>query len=148
MGWFAEHQWQLLFLCAYLGLLSYHCWIANRGTHNIADYLIAGRGLGGWVVALSSYATFVSTNTFIGQAGKSWDVGIIWYCKALVFGLLCYLSWYLVAPRFVEQTRRYNSLTVADFLGHRFNSPTVRRITSLVIVVASGGSATFFAPLC
>ena len=137
MGWFAEHQWQLLFLCAYLGLLSYHCWIANRGTHNIADYLIAGRGLGGWVVALSSYATFVSTNTFIGQAGKSWDVGIIWYCKALVFGLLCYLSWYLVAPRFVEQTRRYNSLTVADFLGHRFNSPTVRRITSVVIVVAS-----------
>ena len=137
MGWFAEHQWQLLFLCAYLGLLSYHCWIANRGTRNLEDYLVAGRGLGGWVVALSSYATFVSTNTFIGQAGKSWDVGIIWYCKALVFGLLCYLSWYLVAPRFVQQTRRYNSLTVADFLGHRFNSRIVRRITSVVIVVAS-----------
>ena len=137
MEWFAEHQWQLLFLCVYLGLLSYHCWIANRGTRNLEDYLVAGRGLGGWVVALSSYATFVSTNTFIGQAGKSWDVGIIWYCKAIVFGLLCYLSWYLVAPRFVQQTRRYNSLTVADFLGHRFNSRTVRRITSVVIVVAS-----------
>ena len=137
MGWFAEHQWQLLFLGAYLALLSYHCWIANRGTKNLEDYLVAGRGLGGWIVALSSYATFVSTNTFIGQAGKSWDVGVIWYCKALVFGLLCYLSWYLVAPRFVQQTRQYKSLTVADFLGHKFKSRTVRQATSVVIVVAS-----------
>ncbi|MAV34044.1 MAG: hypothetical protein CMJ59_01175 [Planctomycetaceae bacterium] len=137
MDWIVDHQMRLLFLLAYMALLSYHCWLANRGNRNLEDYLVAGRGLGGWIVALSSYATFVSTNTFIGQAGKSWDVGIIWYCKALVFGVLCYLSWHFVAPRFVTRTREYGSLTVADFLGHRFQSRAVRRLTSGVIVVAS-----------
>ena len=118
-------------------MLAYHCWVAKRRTRSLADYLIAGRGLGGWLVALSFYATFVSTNTFIGQAGKSWDVGLIWYLKLVVFGVFCYLAWYGVAPRFVAQARKYGSLTVSDFLGSRYRSLALRRASAAVICAAS-----------
>ena len=137
MIWFAEHWLRLIFVVAYLAMLAHHCWSAHRHTKSLADYLVAGRSLGGWVVALSFYATFVSTNTFVGQAGKSWDVGLIWYIKAFVFGLLCYVAWYLVAPRFVAASRQYSSLTVADFLGFHYRSSIVRRAAAVVICGAS-----------
>ena len=138
MNWLTEHWLQLLFLVGYLGMLAHHCRAGKKSTHNLGDYLIAGRGLGGWVIALSFYATFVSTNSFVGHAGKSWDVGLIWYIKGAVIVASCYLAWYLVAPRFFTKAREYNSLTLADFLGRRYESPALRRVSALVIFVAAG----------
>lgn len=137
MAWLGEHWLQLSLVVAYLAMLAYHAWSGNRHTSDLADFLVARRGLGGVVVALSFYATFVSTNSFIGQAGKSWDVGLIWYSKAFVFIALCYVSWFFVAPRFVEQTRSFDSVTVADFLGSRYDSMAVRRAAGAVIFGAS-----------
>ena len=84
MNWLEEYWLSLLFMTGYLALLAHHCWTAKRETHGLDDYLIGGRSLGGWVIALSFYATFVSTNSFVGHAGKSWDAGLIWYIKGVV----------------------------------------------------------------
>ena len=138
MAWLSENWLELLFIVGYLGLLARHCREGKEKTHNLADYLIAGRGLSGWAIALSFYATFVSTNLFIGHAGKSWDVGLIWYVKGLVVVACCYVAWYAVAPRFFTMARAYNSLTLADFLGSRYKSPMLRRLAALVIFGASG----------
>jgi SSS family transporter len=137
MIWLSDYWFRLALIALYLALLAHHGCAGKKRTRDLSDYLVAGRGLGGWVVGLSFYATFVSTNTFVGQAGKSWEVGLIWYVKALVFGGLCYAAWYLVAPRFVRQVRRYDSLTVADFLGYRYGSTTLRRAAAVVIFAAS-----------
>jgi SSS family transporter len=137
MNWIEEHWLRLLFIAAYLALLAYHCWIAKRETHDLGDYLVAGRSLGGWVIALSFYATFVSTNSFIGHAGKGWDVGLIWYIKGVVIVTCTYIAWYLVAPRFFRRSLEYKSLTVPDFLGRRYGSAVLRRISAVVILIAS-----------
>jgi SSS family transporter len=137
MNWLAEYWLRLLFVVCYLAMLAHHSWVASRGAKSIGDYLIAGRTLGGWVIALSFYATFVSTNTFVGHAGKSWDVGLIWYVKGGVIVLCAYAAWYLVAPRFFVKAREYASLTLPDFLGHRYGSLALRRASAIVIVVAS-----------
>ncbi len=137
MNWLEEHWLRLLFMAAYLSLLAYHCWTAKRETHGLDDYLIGGRRLGGWVIGLSFYATFVSTNSFVGHAGKSWDAGLIWYVKGVVIVLCCYLAWYLVAPRFFTRALEYKSLTVPDFLGRRYDSPALRRLSAIVIFMAA-----------
>ncbi|MDA2923173.1 sodium/solute symporter [Acidobacteria bacterium AH-259-L09] len=137
MNWIEEHWLRLLFMAGYLALLAYHCWTAKRETHGLGDYLIGGRKLGGWVIALSFYATFVSTNSFVGHAGKSWDTGLIWYIKGVVIVLCCYMAWYLVAPRFFSKALEYKSLTVPDFLGHRYDSLALRRISAIVIFMAA-----------
>ena len=137
MSWIEEHTIRLLFLTSYLSVLAYHAWVANSDTGGINDYLIGGRNMGGWVIALSFYATFVSTNTFIGHAGKSWDVGLIWYIKGVVIVISCYLAWYLVAPKFFLKALEYKSLTLPDFLGHRYNSKSLRISSAIVILIAA-----------
>ena len=137
MTWLTEHWLQLLFMGGYLTMLAHHCRAGKKDTHNLAYYLTANRGLGGWVIALSFYATYVSTNSFVGHAGKSWDVGLIWYIKGVVIIASCYFAWYVVAPRFFTMTREYHSLTLAEFLGRRYGSLTLRRVSALVIFLAS-----------
>ena len=137
MDWLAEYWLRLFFLAGYLVMLVHHCLKGKEETNDTKDYLIGGGKLGGWVIALSFYATFVSTNSFVGHAGKSWDVGLIWYVKGAVIVLSCYLAWYLVAPRFFRRAREYNSLTVPDFLGYRYDSLLLRRISAVVIFGAA-----------
>ena len=76
MPWLSEHWLHLTFVLAYLAILVRHGWVGRRRVHDLEDYLVAGRRLGGGVVALSFYATFMSTNTFIGAAGKSWEAWV------------------------------------------------------------------------
>ncbi len=137
MNWLDEHWLHLVFTALYLGLLAHHCWTAKRETQGLDDYLIGGRKLGGWVIGLSFYATFVSTNSFVGHAGKSWDVGLVWYIKGVVIVLCCYLAWYVFAPRFFIKALEFKSLTVPDFLGHRYQSPAVRRCAAFVVLGAA-----------
>ena len=137
MDWLAEHALALLFLTIYLMVLAHHAWKGQQQVKSLSDYLVAGRQLGGWVVALSFYATFMSTNTFIGAAGKSWDVGLVWCVGIFIYVGLCLVSWFVVAPRFIPLTRHYDSLTVADFLGHHYRSTMLRRVAAVIIVIAS-----------
>ena len=76
MPWF-----RLALIVAYLLLLVHHGREGSRKTRSLSDYLVAGRSLGGVVIAFSFYATFVSTNSFIGQAGESWEAGLAWWLK-------------------------------------------------------------------
>ena len=69
MSWIADHAWHLVLLLAYLAVLARHAWVGRRHVHTLDDYLVAGRRLGGLVIALSFYATFMSTNTFVGAKG-------------------------------------------------------------------------------
>ena len=114
MNWVQDHWLQLTFIGGYLLIL-----------------------VGGWAIALSFYATFMSTNTFIGAAGKSWDVGLIWCLGGVVYVACRCASWFLVAPRFVPRTREYGSLTVADFLGYRYGSLALRRTAAVIVLFSS-----------
>lgn len=137
MTWLTEHWVHLSFVAIYLGVLVYHASIARRHVKGLDDYLVAGRRMGGGILALSFYATFMSTNTFIGAAGKSWDVGLVWCIGGLILAGLCCVSWFFVAPRFTPLTKEYKSLTVADFLGVHYDSPALRRVAAVIICFAS-----------
>jgi SSS family transporter len=137
MQWLAEHWLTLLFVAGFLAILTWHAIQGQRQVNSLSDYLVAGRNLGGWLVALSFYATFMSTNTFIGAAGKSYEVGMIWCLGIVVYLALCCFSWFVVAPRFVPLARKYNSLTVADFLGCHYDSIALRRVAAVIIAFAS-----------
>ena len=77
MNWLEEHWLRVVLVVAYLALLVHHCLGGKPAKgrskddekKGIGSFLTGGGTLGGWVIALSFYATFVSTNTFIGQEG-------------------------------------------------------------------------------
>ena len=130
MNWISQHGFEMTFVVAYLGILAHHAW-SSRGTR------FDSAKMPYWAIAISFFATFVSTNSFIGHAGKSWDIGLIWYLKLLSYVLFICLAWFVVAPRFFEKKEQYGSRTVADFLGSRYDSVPVRRVAAAIIVIAS-----------
>ena len=138
MDWLHEHWLQLLFVGLYLVMLAWHGWLGKRRTRGLDDYLVGGRQMGGVVIGLSFYATFVSSVTFVGHAGRSYAFGPSWWLICVVvFTTMVLVSWFVIAPPFTRRARELGALTVPDFLGFQFDSILLRRLAGVVVMVAS-----------
>ena len=121
----------------YTVILAYSGWVGNRKTKGLADYYVGGRKMGGWVIGLSFFATYASTNSFVGFAGRTYAWGIPWMLfipAAVAFSLF---AWTAVAPRLRAWTKAMDSLTIPDFIGFRFNSTPARVLAAVIVVAAS-----------
>ncbi|HSG87638.1 MAG TPA: hypothetical protein VLA56_00385, partial [Pseudomonadales bacterium] len=78
MSWLTDHWLVVLLLCAYGGALFHNGRTGRRLSGTTTDYYVGGRDFGGVALGISFYATYASTNSFIGNAGKSWDYGLPW----------------------------------------------------------------------
>jgi SSS family transporter len=124
-------------LALYTVILAHHAWSGNRKTKDLADYYVGGRNMGGWIIGLSFFATYASTNSFVGFSGQTYDWGIPWLLfipTAVAFSLF---AWIVVAPRLRSFTAAMDSLTLPDFIGFRFGSTTARVFAALIVIVAS-----------
>ena len=66
MTWIQSHSLELLALLLYTALMVYHAWAGNRQTRSLTDYFVGGRSIGGATVGISFFATYASTNSFVG----------------------------------------------------------------------------------
>ena len=137
MTWAAEHWLALTLFATYTAFLVAHARAGLRRSRGMAGFFVGGRSLGGVVIGVSFYATFSSTNSYIGHAGKGYDYGLPWLTKAVALVVFAYLSWRLVAPRLRRFTAQWESVTVPDFLAVRFGSRAVRVAAAGVIAFAS-----------
>ena len=126
-----------LLLALYTSMLAYHAWRGNRETRGLADYYVGGRSMGGVTLGLSFFATYSSTNSFVGFAGQSYEWGIAWLLLAPLTVIMSALAWRCVAPRLRGFTAELGSLTIPDFIGFRFDSTPARVMAALIVVFAS-----------
>ena len=66
MLWLQNNWLEVFFVIVYFGILAHHAW-HSRGTRFDAAEMPY------WIIAISFFATFASTNTFIGHAGKGFS---------------------------------------------------------------------------
>ncbi len=125
-------------LAAYFALMlaiGVYAWRKTKA--DSAGYLLAGRGLGPAVTALSAGASDMSGWLLLGLPGALYMGGLVeaWIAIGLTVGAAA--NWIIVAPRLREQTERLgDALTIPQFLANRFpESGTVLRVTSAVIIV-------------
>ncbi|MEX1184789.1 MAG: sodium/solute symporter [Gemmatimonadota bacterium] len=140
MSWLGDHWIVVVLLAAYTGMLVLHAWQGRRGTHGLADYYVGGRAMGGVALGLSFFATYSSTNSFVGFAGQSYHYGAPWLLLAPIIVLFCIIAWALVAPRLRRFTEALGSLTIPDFFGFRFGSARARLIAAVIVI----GSSFFY----
>ncbi|MDN5863808.1 MAG: sodium/proline symporter PutP [Gammaproteobacteria bacterium] len=115
--------------------ISFVAWRRNK---NLKDYLLAGRGLGSFVTALSAEASDMSQWLLLALPGLAYAAGLgaMWMAIGLAVGT--YLNWLVVARRLREQTEHYgDALTLPDYFAGRFEdrSHILRAITALFILV-------------
>jgi len=111
-------------------------WLGYRKTKTSADFLLGGRQINPFVMALSYGATFISTSAIVGFGGISatFGMGIQWLC------LLNILMGVIVAFIFFgKRTRRlgakYNAHTFSQLLGLHYGSRSIQIFIATVIFV-------------
>lgn len=124
-------------LAGYTCLLAYHAWEGNRGTKGVSDYYVGGRAMGGVALGLSFFATYSSTNSFVGFSGQAYDWGVPWLLFVPTAVAFCLFAWTVVAPRLRDFAEELGSLTIPDFIGFRFASTPARMLAALIVIAAS-----------
>ncbi len=107
-----------------------------RFTKTLADYLLAGRKLGAWVVAFSERASGESAWLLIGLPGLALASGFSAVWSAIGCGVGIFASWTLVARKLRVQTERLGALTLPDYFEARFRDGShLLRVVSMAVIV-------------
>jgi len=110
---------------------------SSRLNKTLDDFLIAGRKLGTWPVAISAEASDMSGWLVLALPGRAFMYGIsaIWTAVACALGTL--FNWSVIAKRFRRFTEKLRALTIPDFLEDRYkdDTHTIRAISTVIIAV-------------
>jgi len=126
----------LAFLVYLIILVIIGIW-SSRFNKTVDDFLIAGRKLGTWPVAISAEASDMSGWLVLGLPGRSfvYGIGALWTSIGVAFGTL--FNWSIIAQRLRRFTAKLRSITIPDFLEDRFNDKThiIRAISTTIITI-------------
>ena len=143
MEWLKVHWLACLLLIIYIAILLRNAWIGRRASTGIDAYYVGNRSMGGIAIGISFYATFASTNSYIGHAGKSYDYGLPWLSFAIALVAFTYISWRFIAPKLRAFAANFDALTLPDYLGARFcgdrdhDRQPVRLLSAIIIAFSS-----------
>ncbi|GAA4929856.1 sodium/pantothenate symporter [Streptomonospora halophila] len=129
----------IIVLCAYAALmLGIGFWAGRRRPdkkHTLKSYYLAGGNLGVLVLFFTLYATQYSGNTVIGYAPQAYRAGFPWW-QSVTFFMVITAGYMLFAPRLYVLAKRKSFVTPTDWIRHRFGSPAVTLLATLLMLWA------------
>src|SRR5690348_11906412 len=130
-------------IAIYFGiLLSVAWWVVKRGKDSAADYFLAGRNLGWWIIGASIFASNIGSEHVVGLAGAGAASGVALAHYELHAWCLLVLAWVMVP--FYMRSMVY---TMPEFLERRFSTSAryMLSIISLVLFIISKVAVGIFA---
>jgi SSS family solute:Na+ symporter len=123
-------------------LLCVAWWVVRKGKDTAADYFLAGRNLGWWVIGASIFASNIGSEHIVGLAGSGATDGVAMAHYELHAWCLLVLAWV-----FVPFYARSLVFTMPEFLEKRFSTSSryVLSIVSLITFVVSKIAVGIFA---
>ncbi len=117
-------------IAIYFGiLLGVAWWVVKKGKDSAADYFLAGRNLGWWIIGASIFASNIGSEHVVGLAGAGATSGVALAHYELHAWCLLVLAWV-----FVPFYMRSMVFTMPEFLERRF-SPASRYVLSIVSII-------------
>ncbi len=126
-----------LIVLAYLLSLSYLGFRGYKQTKSSKDYLLAGRDIHPFVMAVSYGATFISSSAIIGFGGVSanFGMGLLWLTFLNMFiGVV--IAFIFFGRRTRRIGHRLDAHTFPEFLGKRFKSKYIQIFAGAIIFLA------------
>lgn len=99
------------------------------------DYFLGGRSMGGFVLAMTMTATYGSASSFIGGPGVAYNEGLGWVLLAMTQVATGYFVLMILGKKFAIVTRRYDAVTMVDFLKERYRSKWVVLFSAISIII-------------
>ena len=116
-----------LYMLGMLGVGYY----ASTKTKTVAEFMVAGRGLGVPVLSMTIMATWFGGAMMLGGAGAAYDHGMLGVIVDPWGGAL---ALFLIGLFFARLFRRLRIITVADFMEQRFGKVAGVAITITTVV--------------
>ncbi|SDJ16148.1 sodium:solute symporter family protein [Alteribacillus bidgolensis] len=121
----------------------------SRRVSNVDDYYVSGRNAPTLVITGSLVASFLSSVTFMGEAGFSYSGYPIIQLILIIFNASGYVLGVFFFGRYLRRSR---ALTVPEYFGKRFDSQkmqkvagitTILGISAYIVAVTQGGALLF-----
>lgn len=104
------------------------------GSAYMGEYMTGGRDTGGFVLAMTLVATYLSAGSFIGGPGTAYTHGFAWVFLAMAQMPTGYYTLAVLGKKFAIISRKANCNSITDFLRARYQSNAVVIIASVSIV--------------
>ena len=123
-----------LYLLVLIGIGVY--FFFQTDTKRLADYMLGGRDVGTWPIAISEVASIASGWTFFAWVGIGFTTGVSGLWLSIVMTLLVLFMYRYVAPTFRRQSEQFDSQTVVDHLALYFRDQSSGAAIRLVATAA------------
>ena len=128
---------KIILLCVFFAVtvgVGFYC---RRHSTDVNGFVLGGRSVGPWLTAFAYGTSYFSAVIFVGYAGQfGWRFGVastwIGLGNAFIGSLL---AWVLLGRRTRIMTQHLGSATMPQFFEKRFDSKTLKLLSSLIIFV-------------
>ena len=128
---------KIILLCVFFAItigVGFYC---RRHSTDVNGFVLGGRSVGPWLTAFAYGTSYFSAVIFVGYAGQfGWRFGVastwIGLGNAFIGSLL---AWVLLGRRTRIMTQHLGSATMPQFFEKRFDSKTLKLLSSLIIFV-------------
>lgn len=101
----------------------------------VKEYFIGNRALGGFVLAMTTIATYGSVSSFVGGPGQAWLVGWGWVYMAVVQVTALVLLYGILGKKMALVSRKLDAVTVIDVIRARYSSDALANVSAVVVVL-------------
>ncbi|AFV22664.1 SSS sodium solute transporter superfamily [Methanolobus psychrophilus R15] len=118
----------------YMMIIFYLGWLGYKKTQQTEDYMVGGRKMNPYILAVSYGATFISTSAIVGFGGAAGalGMGLVWLAFMTIF-----VGVFLAFVVFGKRTRRIGlklgAVTFPELLGRRYQSRFIQGFSGALI---------------
>lgn len=131
---------ELLFpLIAYLLFVfgvAYYAYRQRQKGDFMSEYYVGGRSMSGFVLAMTTAATYVGASSFIGGPGAAYKYGLGWVLLAMIQVPAVLLTLGVVGKKLAILARKTNSVTINDILLSRYQNRWVVWLASFALLLS------------
>ena len=128
---------KILLLVVYFAIMVGIGLYCRKNATDVSGFVLGGRSVGPWLTAFAYGTSYFSAVIFVGYAGQfGWKYGIASTWVGIghaVIGSL--LAWAVLGRRTRIMTQHFNSATMPQFFGQRFQSKGLKIGASLIVFI-------------
>jgi SSS family solute:Na+ symporter len=120
----------------YMIVVIYIGWIGYKQTKDTDDYMLAGRKVNPFVLALSYGAAFISTSAIIGFGGYAgaFGMGVLWLVAMnIILGI--FIAFVVFGSRTRRMGANLKAVTFPELIGKRFQSRFIQGFSGALITI-------------
>ena len=119
--------------------VAWHAYQKRKMGEFLNEYYIGSRSMGGFVLAMTTVATYVSASSFIGGPGAAYKFGLGWVLLSMIQVPAIWLTLGTLGKKFAMLARQTGSITINDLLFARYQNKVVVWLACISLLLAFFG---------